>query len=88
MIDAWVVIRQERHQEDRYWVCLQKADALKIATELVVYWREKYLPEQEVIDEELYGDQVFHFSAEDCFRVVAKPIFVREPCEHSALGEH
>jgi hypothetical protein len=88
MSTGWIIIRQERHQEDRYWVYLQKDDALKIASELTVYWRAKYLPEPEVIDEELSGDQVYHFSAEDCFRVVVRPIVIHKPGEYSALGEH
>ena len=85
MIDAWIVTREEKHVDDCYWVCLQKDDALKIAADVTNYWRAQYEPEADSIDETLYEDQLFHFDAEDCFRVTVQPQAIREPGEHADI---
>jgi hypothetical protein len=85
MIDAWMVTRKEKHIDDRFWVCFQKDDALKIAADVIAYWREKYEPGPDQIDEMLYGDQALHFDAEDCFSVVVHAQVVREPGEVTAM---
>lgn len=84
MIEAWIVSREEKHIDDRFWVCLTKADALKIAADVTAYWKNAYEPEE--VDETLYEDQVFHFDADDAFRVVVQPQQIREPGEYSDLA--
>lgn len=79
MIAAWIVIREEKHLDDRFWVCLTKEDALTIAADVTAYWRAEYEPK--AVDETLYEGQVFHFDAEDGFRVVVQPQSIREPGE-------
>ncbi len=83
MKNAWIVIRYEKHIDDRFWVCLQKDDALKIAADVTAYWKTKYEPEE--VDETLYEDQIFHFDAEDMFRVVVQPQEVRETGERDCI---
>ena len=80
MIDAWIVIREEKHNDDRFWVCLTKDDALKIAADVTAYWVAQYAPEE--ADETLYADQVFHFDAEDSFCVYVQPQIIRERGEY------
>lgn len=79
MLDAWIVTREEKHVDDRHWVCLDKNDALKIAADVTAYWSDQYEPDS--IDETLYEDQIFHFDAEDAFRVVVQPQLIRQPGE-------
>ena len=76
MISAWIVVRQEKHIDDRFWVCLSSDDALRIATDVTAYWKSHYLINE--ADETLYEDQIYHFDAEDSFHVYVQPQKIRE----------
>jgi hypothetical protein len=78
MTDAWIVVRQEKHIDERYWVCVSKEDALKIAADVVAYWTAGYHPDPDCVDTTLYDDQLFHVDAEDAFRVVVQPQQIRD----------
>lgn len=84
MINAWIVVRQEQHIEDKYWLCLERDDALGIASDVTEYWREKYKLDADEVDETLYADLIFNYNAEDAFRVFAQPQQIRERGEHQA----
>ena len=68
---AYIVIRKEKHIADKFWVCEEKADALKIAGDVADYWMNEYQPEE--TDRTNYGDLLFHCHAEDAFRVSVEP---------------
>lgn len=81
MKDAWIVVRTEKHIDDKFWVCLSRGDALQIARDVVRYWRNRYLPDEDDVDQECRGDRIFNFDADDCFHVYVEPQTVREPGE-------
>ena len=83
MIGSWIVVRKEKHIDDRFWICLNKDDALKIAFDVSEYWKAKY--NTEAVDEDLYGDQLFNYDAEDSFRVYVKPQQIRESGEYKDI---
>jgi hypothetical protein len=77
MINAWIVVRDENHIDAKYWVCLNKDDALKIAKDVTEYWKD----ESDEVDTELYEDMIYNYSAEDSFSVIVQPQQIREPGE-------
>ena len=81
MKNAWLVVREERHIDPKHWVCLEQADALKIANDVTAYWKKACRPNPKNVDRTLYETQVFHFDAEEAFRVYVQPIQIREPGE-------
>ncbi len=86
MIDGFIVVREERHIDDKHWVCHELDDALKIANDVCDYWKNQY----EVgsgdgcVDETLYEGLLFHFSAEEAFRVHVEPVEIRAAGENEA----
>jgi hypothetical protein len=87
MISAWIVVREERHLDDKFWVCLELDDAIKIANDVTSYWIEKYQPDADLIDDALYENQKFHYDAEDMFRVMVMPQTIRESGETADISE-
>ncbi len=87
MINAWIVIREEKHSDDKFWVCLNREDALTIARDVRDYWKEFYKPRPDEIDEELYGNGLFHFSAKDLFRIYVEPQNIREEGESTVTED-
>ena len=79
MREAWIVVRSEKHFDDKYWVCCTKDDALRIAQDVTAYWRSEYYNQDRDIDEELHSDLVYHYDMEDCFRVHVEPVSLYEP---------
>jgi hypothetical protein len=78
MIDGWIVVREEKHIDMKFWVCLNKDDALKIANDVTNYWKEKYDPNPEDVDTELYESLIFNFNADDMFWVYVQPQKINE----------
>lgn len=85
MIEAWIVVREEKHVSDKFWVCFDREDALKIATDVTAYWRNGYDPQTDEIDETCYEDLIFHYDAEDQFRVYVQPQQIRERGEFEKI---
>ena len=82
MIDAWLVVREEKHIDDKFWICLERDDALTIAKDVAKYWLDKYEPTLDEIDEELYGSElVFNLNVDDSFRIYVSPTQIREKGE-------
>lgn len=84
MKTAWIVVREEKHIDPKFWVCTEQADALKIATDVTNYWRQEYaaaINEGYECSEELHELQVFNFDVEDLFRVYVEPVDFREAGE-------
>jgi hypothetical protein len=79
---AWIVVRSEKHLDDKFWICVDRADALAIAEDVIAYWRQQYT--HGAIDETCYENQIRHVDAEDGFRVYVVPVNVREPGERAA----
>ena len=79
MISAWIVVREEKHIDDKYWICLDRDDALLIARNVIDYWKEEYdvNDEDDEVDRECYGAQVLHYDVEDAFRVFVEPVVIR-----------
>ena len=71
MQQAWIVVREERHIDPRFWVCLERDDALRIASDVTAYWMQQYEPEE--VNRQMYENQIFHCQAEDAFRVYVEP---------------
>jgi len=40
MKDGFIVVRKEKHLDDKYWVCEDKIDALRIASDVTDYWMD------------------------------------------------
>lgn len=83
MINAWLVVRTEKHIDDRYWVCLRRADALAIAKDVAGYWANQYSWQR--LDRKRIGDSIFSRSAEECFTVDVIPQMIRENGEIEQL---
>ena len=81
MREAWIVVRSEKHLDDKYWVCSTKDDALCIAHDVTAYWRSQYSRPDCDVDEELHRNLVYHYDMEDCFRVHVEPVSIHEPGE-------
>ena len=79
MIQAWLVVREEKHIDDKYWVFLRKEDALKVAESVTKFWCDKYSSGE--IDTTLYEDLIFHHNQEDAFRVFVQPQMIRDAGE-------
>ena len=84
MIDAWIVVLEEKHIGDKFWVCLRREDALKIAEDVTAYWKKECRVKGRNIDVDTtcYEDLIFHYSAEDAFRVYVQPQQIREEGEN------
>lgn len=80
---GFIVVRQEGHIDANHWVCLALPDALKIAGDVVAYWADHYgVQENDIpVDTDLHEDLLFHYDAEDCFRVYVQAQEIR------ALGD-
>ena len=73
MKPGWIVVREEKHIDKRFWVCVNKEDALAIARDVTEYWKKVYSPNPDLIDEILYEDLLFNYNAEEKFWVYVKP---------------
>lgn len=85
MINGWIVTRKEKHIDDKFWVCLSREDALKIAKDVTEYWKQGYNPQQDMIDETCYEDRIFYFSAEELFTIYVQPQQIRENGEFEKI---
>ena len=88
MIPGWIVIREEPHVEDRFWICLKKEDALAIADDVIQYWEGQSEPEG--VDVTLYrADQVlrFHAYGRFCVTVLAQSVREAEERDKAATSE-
>lgn len=79
MKTGWIVIRTEKHVDDKYWVCMKRKDALAIAKDVAEYWRSQY-PHFRV-DRTRYGEAIFSRMAEEYFHVYVIPQVIREDGE-------
>jgi len=89
MIEAWIVVREEKHIADKFWVCLNKKDAIAIANDVTAYWKEQHPPRHGSVDRTCYDDQIFHYDQEEGFRVYVVPVTIRGNGEtkQQELGE-
>jgi hypothetical protein len=78
MIEAWIVVREEKHVDDKFWVCIDREDTLKIAKDVTEYWKTQYDPQLDEIDETCYGNTIFNYNAEGMFWVYVRPQQIRE----------
>jgi hypothetical protein len=78
---AFIVVREERHIDPKYWVCIDKDDAINIASAVGEYWSRKYCPDEVDIDRTLYEDLIFNVYVEDAYRIFVKPITIRDTGE-------
>jgi hypothetical protein len=77
--NGWIVVRGEGYADDRFWVCLDKDDALAIAQDVVDYWMDQHKPDPERVHVELPGDNtIFSVAVEDAFYVYVIPTKIRE----------
>jgi hypothetical protein len=81
MLTAFIVIREEKHIDPKYWVCLVRRDALKIARDVTDYWIDHYQPEPEYVDTKLYADQIFNYNCDGAFHVSVESLEIREAGE-------
>jgi len=79
MSSGFIVIRTEKHVDDKYWVCLNENDALRIAVEVSEYWKKEYSTWKEY-DTELYEDLIFNCTEEsqNLFSVQVQPQTINE----------
>lgn len=78
MLKAWLVTRVEKHIGEKFWVCFDREDAVKIANDVASYWIEEYACKDYEIDRECYGDFIFYADVDDLFRVTVQPQNIRE----------
>lgn len=76
MKQGWIVVLEDRHADDEYFVCEEREDALGIANQLALWSISHYGPA--VIDAKLYGNQIFRCALEDAFTVTVAPQGIRE----------
>lgn len=77
MIDGFVVVRVEKHIDDKFWVFKRYFKALKVAEDVVAYWNKEYGVGEDgdttEVDNDLYGDHLFNHVVEDGFHVCIQP---------------
>ena len=91
MKGGFIVVRKEKHIDDKYWVCETIHDALRIAQDVTGYWKNEYGcdKDQDVdVDETLYENLLFHYSAEDMFSIIVQPQHIREKGEHCEKSQY
>lgn len=86
MTPAYIVIREQRSIDTRYWICIELSDAIKIAEGVSAYWLAEYEPDDDDIDRENYGNLLYHCDVEDSFRVSVEPIDIRAAGEYGEVS--
>ena len=83
MIDAWLVVREQNNIDTRHIVCLEKVDAITIATDMSTYWMSEYglFYTSPGIDCVQYGNVAYSVKVEDLFWIRVEPIRIREDGE-------
>ena len=71
IIQGYILIREERHIDPKFWVSESLEQLLEIANEVRDYWIKEYEPEE--IDDQLYGDNLYFCSADDAFTIYIQP---------------
>lgn len=84
MTQGWIVVREEKHIDDRFWVCLHLEDALRIAADVVKYWLSEYEIAETAVERQCYGEEIFHCESEDGFRVYVIPQTILAAGENDA----
>jgi len=79
MIEAYIVSRTEKHIDPKYWVCLDRQDALDIAKDVTAYWMNEYGVDESEVYREL-NNLIFNFCAE-AFVIQVKKQTIREKGE-------
>lgn len=79
MLQAYMVIREEKHVSDNYRICLHRQDALTIAKAMTDYWIGQYGNKD--LETDCFGDEIYHIAKEDAFAVIVIPIDIRESGE-------
>ena len=82
MKDGFIVVRKEKHLDDKYWVCEDKIDALRIASDVTDYWMDKYLLSDPDVEMQSYDDQIFRRAKENSFCVTVAPQKIRSTGEY------
>ncbi len=83
MIAGYLVIREQRNIDPKYWVCLDRADALIIAGDVTNYWKKQY--DDGELDNECDDEEIYRYIQEDCFSVIVRTIKIRERTENEQL---
>lgn len=78
MKPGWIVVCEDRHADDEYFVCEDRSDALAIAAARAAAALQHY---RTIPDSETYGYQVWRRSVEDCYTITVSPQQIREPGE-------
>lgn len=81
MKNAFIVVRDETRIDRRYWVCISKDDAFRIALDVVEYWKGKYPWWNEEFYSDTNEERLFEFLVPDAFSVTVHPITINEPGE-------
>lgn len=82
MINAYIVVRKQKNVDNKYIVCLNKEDALKIALEISNYWIEFYRDlEKDDIDYNCYGRSIYNCYTAELFSVDVMPQEIKESGE-------
>ena len=63
MRDGYIVVREEKHLEPKFWVCECLSDAQIIFVDVSTYWIGEY--SGQVLDFEACGDTVLQAQTED-----------------------
>lgn len=84
MQQAWIVVREEKHIDTKFWVCLERDDALRIAEAVTDYWVKRYKPSTVYVA--LYDNQIFHCQDEENFRVYVVPQNILSAGEDDITG--
>lgn len=81
MDPGWLIIRKHKALNDKFLVCLEREDALRIAKDMVKYWRAQYnwIDYNDYLDERLDGHYIFKHLLTEEFSVTVEPVDIREP---------
>lgn len=74
MDEVYLVIREEKHIDRKYVVCMEKEGALAIAKEISNYWKNEYEHIDEDIDTDCSSDEIFRCSKPNCFHICVMKI--------------
>lgn len=85
MISAYIVVRKEKHVDDRYVVTMDLDDALAIAKSMSDYWSNEYGNNE--LDAACYGDAIYSVLEDDAFSVQVFPIQIREKGERENFDD-
>ena len=82
MIDAWRVVREDKHVDPEYVICLEREDALALAHAKADWYTEDGSLQMDDTDFKCYGEEIYAARDEVCdVKISVMPMKIREKGE-------